>query len=54
MLDWVKRITKLDKKKIVLLKEYLDLYLEYVIYRKKDDRNIKEVWYKKSFSKSVK
>jgi hypothetical protein len=54
LLDWIKRITKLEKKKIVLLKEYLDLYLDYVIYRKKDDRNINEVWYKKSFSKSTK
>jgi len=42
MFDWIKKITDL-KKKIVLLKDYLDLYLEHIIYRKKDNRNINDV-----------
>lgn len=36
LLNYIKKITGLRTKKIKLLKEYLDLYLEYIISREKE------------------
>ena len=36
LLNYIEKITNLKKSKIKLLKEYLDLYLEYIIYRNKE------------------
>jgi hypothetical protein len=47
LLSWIKTLTKQKKKKIIILKEYLDSYLEYMIDRKKDNIQVDDVWVQK-------
>jgi hypothetical protein len=52
LLSWIKTLTKQKRKKIIILKEYLDSYLEYMIDRKKDNIQIDEIWVQKIKKKS--